>query len=731
MKQSRWLSLVLLVILLCGCGKDLMTEQQVRSSDGKALPIEFVMAYPAMLDAGDNPDTRVQKDQLKFEEGDVIHVSATFTLLGGGTLNKYENKYDCLELTGGKWVSREESGTATQPMLWPWDAEKATFHVYYLAHSSGILTEKTERLLDDLRTEADPVYAVAVNIPYGGAVKLEFKHLCTQLRISGLKKGETEFWLQKEGLKDAFSLERSSTDESLKFQFIEASEELRAGQAPRVIGTSDGEGKAVFYLAPGDYSNVNITYPYGLSYLTLTDVEGLGDLEANTIYTLNIKSGSGNVDEADDEDWWPDPDDKTDDVLLDTYDINGLLQAIHDGKEYVTKNGTLILAADNSGTYLLRNVDFQKNSFTPQVLPNGTVFDGKYHYIKNVSGSALFSGINGRVSNLGIAGGEVTDFNNMGILTPTASVSAVMNNLRVKNISIVHQSLLKKEDVCNIGALVGNNSGTIYEVKLGGKINVKIKSDDAPGRVHVGGLVGQSSGSITNVSLLDDDDPVQVNVVCDCRFREESGQQQIEGDRYVGGLAGLSTGNVNNCRISATVTAANSQGVLMYTGGLIGMLRGSDEGGTAGTATVSLSSSIASGEVTGGLAFPLDNTINGEGRSYTGGLVGYAYSVASITDCKSMGIVHDHDYQPDFHPYENAYYAIGGAFGQVYGANTNTTISGVDARSEIHTTLPSQSDPPYFIGLFAGRSDRDYKAGNSNHNTGNYNFIGEIGNIHY
>lgn len=728
MKQSRWLSLVLLVILLCGCGKDLMTEQQVRSSDGKALPIEFVMAYPAMLDAGDNPDTRVQKDQLEFEEGDVIHVSATFTLLGGGT----SNKYDCLELTGGKWVSREESGTATQPMLWPWDAEKATFHVYYLAHSSGILKEKTERLLDDLRTEADPVYAVAVNIPYGGAVKLEFKHLCTQLQISGLKKGETEFWLQKEGLRDAFSLERSSTDESLKFQFIEASEELRAGQAPRVIGTSDGEGNAVFYLAPGDYSNVNITYPYGLSYLTLTDVEGLRNLEENTIYTLDIKSGSGNVDEADDEDWWPDPDDKTDDVLLDTDDINRLLQAIHDGTEYVTENGTLILAADNSGTYLLRNVDFQKNSFTPQVLPNGTVFDGKYHYIKNVSGSALFSGINGRVSNLGIAGGEVvrTDFNNMGILTPTASVSAFMNNLRVKNISIIHQPS-SMEGVCNIGALVGSNSGTIYEVKLGGNINVEIKSDDAPGRVHVGGLVGQSSGSITNVSLLDDDDPVQVNVVCDCRFHKESGQQQIEGDRYVGGLAGLSTGNVNNCRISATVTAANSQGVLMYTGGLIGMLRGSDEGGAAGTATVSLSSSIASGEVTGGLAFPLDNTINGEGRSYTGGLVGYAYSVASITDCKSMGIVHGHDYQIDFSPYENAYYAIGGAFGQVYGANTNTTISGVDARSEIHTDLSFESGTLYFIGLFAGRSDRDYKAGNSNHNTGNYNFIGEIGKIYY
>ena len=86
-----------------------------------------------------------------------------------------------------------------------------------------------------------------------------------------------------------------------------------------------------------------------------------------------------------------------------------------------------------------------------------------------------------------------------------------------------------------------------------------------------------------------------------------------------------------------------------------------------------------------------------------------------------MGTVHGHDYQSGFYPYENAYYAIGGAFGQIYGANT--TISGVDARSKINTNLSFQpdTDTPYFIGLFAGRSDRDYKAGNSNHNTGNYN----------
>ena len=728
-RHNRWLPGIFLVTLLCGCAKNPLTEQQIRDRNGEVLPIEFVMECPAMMNTGNAPITRVQKDQFEFEEGDVIHVSATFTLLSG----EITYDYDCLELANGQWTSREgnDPNTPAHPMIWPWNADKATFQVYYLAHSSGILVESTDRLLDQLRAEADPVYAEAVDIPYGGAVHLDFRHLCTKLTVSGLKEGEKEFWLQKTHLQDAFSLKRNADNESLSFQFMEAPEALRPGEEHRVIGLSDGAGNAVFYLAPGDYSNMSITYPYGLAYLTLTDIAALGNLKPNTAYTLNIMPGSGNVDEADEDDWWPDPDDDLNDVKLDTEEINGLLKAIHDGKEYISKSGIPLLAANESGTALLKNVDFQNNPFIWQVLPNGTVFDGKYHYIKNVSGSSLFSQLNGRVSNLGIVGGKITqqtDAENMGILSPVSSVSAMMNNLRLKDISLeLYPSLI--DDVCNIGALIGNNSGTIYEIKLGGEIRVTIESADAPGRVHVGGLVGQTSGNVSDVSLLDDNDPAHIYVTCDCRFHEDAGQSKTEGDRYVGGLLGLSTGEVDNCTISATVTAANSQGVLMYTGGMIGMLRGTDEGKTANSTAISLTNSIAACEVTGGLAYPLDNTINGEGRSYTGGLIGYAYSVTAITDCKSLGKVYGHDYKSDFFPYSNAYYAIGGAVGQIYGGNAS--ISNVDARSEIVTSLEFPRNVLYFIGLFAGRSDLDYKAGNSNHNSGNYDFIGEIGNIHY
>ena len=729
MRQHGWIATVFLATLLYGCAEDPDVGTGLSNREERDLPIEFVMAVPGMQQAEAEPASRVQKDQFKFEEGDVIHVNATFTLLDGRTTSDY----DCLELRDGRWTSKEneDPNTEAQPMSWPWDTDKATFRVYYLAHSSGILVESTERLLDNLRTEADPVYAEAVDVPYGAAVHLVFNHLCTKLTVCGLKTGEEEFWLQKTGLQDAYVLSRDAESDFLDFRFLESTESLRPDLDRRVMGTSDGEGNAVFYLAPGDYSNLKITYPYGLAYLTLTDIAALGDLKANTAYTLRINPGSGNVDEADEDEWWPDPDDDQNDIKLDTEEINGLLKAIHDGQEYLNKEGIPILGVEENGTALLRNVDFQDNPFTWQVLPNGTVFDGKYHYIKHVSGSALFSQINGRVSNLGIAGGKITraeEVSDIGILAPVSSVSAVMTNLRLKTISISVDSPLI-DDVCNIGVLIGSNSGTIYEVALGGEIRVEIESENAPGRLHVGGLVGQSSGRVRNVSLLDDDDPIRVHVICNCRFPLDADENYAEGDRYVGGLIGLSTGQTDNCLIEATVTAAGSQGVLMYTGGLIGMLRGAEEGDTENPANVALTNSIASCEVTGGLAYPLDNTINGEGRSYTGGLVGYAYCATTITDCKSLGKVHGHDYQANFSPLDNAYYGVGGAFGQLYGMNT--TVSTVDARSQIVTSLAFPKEEPYFIGLFAGRSDRDHSAENTTHGSGDYEFIGEIGNIHY
>lgn len=695
------------------------------------MPIDFFMEYASMQDGTGKVSSRVQKDHFKFEEGDVIHISAVFSLLGGET----KTEYDCLELKNGQWISKESSdpNTPSKPMMWPWDTETATFQAYYLAHSSGILNEVTDRLLDSVRTEADPLFAKTENIKYGGAVRLSFEHLCTKLTVTGLQKGESEFWLRQDNLKDLFSLTRDNNN-SLSFGFYESTEEQRPGLDRRVAGMSDGEGNATFYLAPGDYSDISIDYNYGLSYLKLSDIQEFQQLKANTSYVLNIKTGSGNVDQTDEEDRWTDPDD-SDYVKLDTEDINKLLLAIHYGRPCVTNNGIPILATNENGTVLLKNVDFQNNPFTWQILPNGTVFDGKYRYFKNVAGSAVFSQINGRVSNLGIVNGQLkvekqSNDQNVGILSSMNSVSAVVSNVRLKDISIsVEVPMIR--DIANIGVLTGNNQGSIYGVKLGGDISVTVKSNNAMGRVHIGGLVGQSSGLISGTTLLDDETPADILVKCECTFPDLAPGDHVEGDRYVGGLVGLSTGRIENCMVSATVTAANSQGVLMYTGGIVGMLRGAEEGDDMRSESVLMSGSVASCDVTGGLAFPVDKTINGEGRSYTGGLIGYAYCVHSVTDCKSLGQVHGHDYKDKFFPYDNAYYGVGGAFGQIYGENSS--ITGVDARSQIVTKLSfaDAGDVHYFIGLFAGRADRNYTAGNSSHNSGPYDFIGDIGHIHY
>lgn len=722
MKKSKWLSLVLLVTLIYGCTNDFMTEEQSRDRNGKALPIEFVMNVSDMIDSANTPDSKVKKEGFEFEEGDIIHINAVFTLLDKTTVTKY----DCLELKDGKWISREEDSDNGEPMSWPWDADFATFEAYYISHSSGILEAEIKRLLDELRNEADPVYAKIENVNYGAAVELDFKHLCAKLTINGLKEGQKEFWLQKDNLKDAFSLQRNKEaengSESLKFDFITAEDDLLKGQENRVIGTSDEKGSVTFYLAPGDYSNMKITYPYGLPYLIFTDVEGLANLESNKAYTLTIGAGSGNVEEADEGDGWTDPDGP--DIKLTEIEINALLKAINNGNEYVTENGTIILAKDGDGTVLLKDVDFQNNSFKAQSLPNGTVFDGKYHYIKNIKNSSLFTEVNGVVRNLGLYCAEISDDkdSSAGILAPISNSSAEISNLHLINISIIKKPATIHE-ICDVGSLLGTNNGKIQDVKFGGKITVEVTSENAPARIHIGGLIGQSSGHVSNISLLSDyNNDLSIDVICDCRVVDFD--KITSGDRYVGGLIGLSTGRTENCMIKARVTSANTQGILMYTGGLIGMIRGT----TDGKSDVSLSNSVVSCDVTGGLAFPINETTNGEGRSYTGGLVGYVYSATSITSSKSMGKVNGHDYKDDFKPYDNAFYALGGVFGQIYNVKT---VQDVDARADIITDLPYDKNSRYYKGKFAGRSDKDYMPGNSCHNTGANKEIDEIGNISY
>lgn len=727
MKKYIGIALVFLLAVLGGCSDETFENKGNHGQEGEIRPVEFVTEVSGMENDAEKAESRV--DKSAFAEGDLIYVFAVFSLDGGGQ----EYAYDFLRLTGGEWVSAKEEEA---PMAWPWNASEATFKAYYVAGLSGTVTPgnpSDEVLLDGLLTSGyDPLFAqTAESVAYGGAVHLVFKHLCAKVTFKGLADVD-ELWLKKDGLKDAFRLNWTGTEADgftdLYGEFVASS--ARDESSRRVAGVKDSDGGMAFYIEPGDYSDISITYPYNRPYLAL-EIDGLSGLKANTAYTVEIDESSGEVIVVEDpEDWWEENEDDPNPVKLSQDEINRLLQAIHDGDAFVTNDGTPILDTEADGrTVLLRNLDFQNNTFNVQTVPNGAYFDGNYHFINNVA-QPVFGEINGTISNLGIKTFSRTETAQgteyLGALGRSSSNTAEITNVRLKGIAITVVPPADPELLCDVGALVGNNAGTISQVKLGGNIHITAQTADdgsAPGRVDIGGLVGQSSGNIFGVSLTDDETEADIRVTCACRIFYDD--NTVVGERYVGGLVGLSTGQMEDCTIAVTVNSLNSQGVLMYTGGLVGMVRSSvSSGSPSADPNVYVKSCEVSGNVTGGLAFPVSQEAYGEGHSYTGGLIGYAYYVGSVEDSEIFGTLHGHGSRENFAPWTNAYYALGGAFGQVY----RTTVTGVDSWCDITEIPQVDAQEQYRVGSFAGRTDAsaaDLQSGNSSYGAGAADFVGE------
>ena len=162
----------------------------------------------------------------------------------------------------------------------------------------------------------------------------------------------------------------------------------------------------------------------------------------------------------------------------------------------------------------------------------------------------------------------------------------------------------------------GNDIGLVGYLASGASIkNLGLTNVTVSGGSYVGGLVGQSNGSISNVSV---------------------GTGSVTGSgSYVGGLAGYNnTGAISTSSATASVTGSGD-----YVGGLVGYTSGSIStsyatggvtgsgvnyvGGLAGYTSGNISSSYATGSVTGGY--------------YVGGLVGY--TSGSISDSYATGSV--------------------------------------------------------------------------------------------
>ena len=162
-----------------------------------------------------------------------------------------------------------------------------------------------------------------------------------------------------------------------------------------------------------------------------------------------------------------------------------------------------------------------------------------------------------------------------GIFTSTTN-TAVIKNLTLENINV-------SSTADNVGALVGNNAGTISNVEVDSATRVN-------GKNQVGGIVGYTTGKIE---------------------KSESHAEVTGTGSYTGGLAGRTLSDISDSIATGSVTNLTTNN---YVGGLVGHVQNG-----------SIVNSNASG------------TVNSKG-SYVGGLAGY--TSGSVTGAFASGEIH-------------------------------------------------------------------------------------------
>jgi filamentous hemagglutinin family protein len=267
-------------------------------------------------------------------------------------------------------------------------------------------------------------------------------------------------------------------------------------------------------------------------------------------------------------------------------------------------------------------------------------------------------GINRTISNLTVAAPNGS--NSYGLFA-FIGTNGVVRNLNLANVAITAGA-----DIQFIGALAGQNAGTIS--------NVAVLSGTINGGTHqgigAGGLVGQNVGTITGSSA---------NVTVTLGNSNDSGQIN-----YAGGLVGSNIGTVTGSSATGNV----SGGLLSIVGGLVGQNGLNCDCAPSGPGTIT--SSFATGIVTagwiGGGLVGANNlgsvtqsyatgAVGGSGNVQLGGLVGSNHAGATITSSYATGdvtgtsLVAGSGNQGDIA-------AVGGFVGQNSGTITNSYASG-------------------------------------------------------
>lgn len=724
-RQIEWMVYGIMLLLSVGCREDVDALYGVKGRPG--IPVCFTTAWP-QDEAGLKRGIEDKKD---FKEADVIHVSAEFTLDRLTTESQTEEKvtkYTILTLENGAWVNTRTE--EQYEMTWPWNAKEAKFTAYYLENWTGPIAQVGVELepvvLDrfayrDSVFNPDPLEAVTEKIEYGHAVHLAFHHLCTRLTLVGVD-DEDEYGLRFKSvggverlLQNACTM-KLDEDNRLHFRFVE--EESR--QITVQVDDEGDEKSVTFHLAPGDYSTFSLLKRSEYAYITISDVQELGELKAGESYTVSLEDLKSNITPDDGDNWWDDKDDPT----VGTYegfDVKDFMNAIKEcNKDYTcTLNGdTVTLLQKNkhrNEMKLMANVDFKGESFIPEDLPDIVTFNGGGFSILNLV-NPMFNTLYGTVENLNLRGARLIHKESDPDASSTADhdtgwgvLARVCEGGTVSNVSLADAELditLHNGDGLDkaycIGALVGKlPRGSLTDIMLSGSIKVTAEAanPEAAYTSCMGGVVGQCNGTLANVDNLRGGSGAEIVVTNKCRGT---------GSRYTGGVVGLLTdanGALEGGNVRVSVHAEEAEGSWNYTGGVAGGVR---FGALVSDVTVA-------GNVTGGKVADYKETNT---HAAVGGLVGYV-DKASVTGGIAFGKV---AMFPDYpSPNDHSWYTLGGVIGAMRDA---VEIARNEGRNRFDTT-PYEGKSHYEAGTFtAGSGSTSELEGKGNSADGTGAFVG-------
>ena len=266
------------------------------------------------------------------------------------------------------------------------------------------------------------------------------------------------------------------------------------------------------------------------------------------------------------------------------------------------------------------------------------------------------------------------EYNRTGALT--THNFGIVQNMRVKDIE-VNVAILAVDDqeAHNVGALVGSNEGSGYisEVYLSSSLKITVNNGGSViPEVNIGGLAGQNLGTMTGFSqLVDNRDPNKKPAPAALEITNllKGGS----GAYYIGGLVGNNTGKLSDVSIPTVPTDANGQVVAVKIDSSTSSGVVSDIGGIAGKADSSQGNEISSCLIGSGVlkAGSTEKYQMVDAYSYTGGIVGVLSERTHVFNCTTFCSV----YGSFGSAGDGVSRAAGGAFGNikaiVQGENTN------------------------------------------------------------